>query len=485
MRLLGLLLILVVSGCFSPVQAAPLWETFGAHHSHQPFNARGVAMDASAAYFAPSLLVHAPKGLRLGFFVMHQEFDIRYQARPDGVDVSNRIYEAKGIISPGGAEGVRYLPTEDIARSRGTHSPSRTGYYLTFGSLHHIIDDMLSLGIYTTIPVQGFQTQRPFFPDEREQFFSNSLHAELYEDRLENSSFAFGLGVKPLSWFSLGAGLTLSMTTTTTSRVYLAGTGGQTPPVVNPEVEVRAGFVPHGSLTFEPLSGFRITGTFHWRYRSKVKTEHRQQMWGYENADGELITETTYRFSYGYEPVRVGLGLSWEAQANPGLMYQLALGSTWFQWSDYRDRQDMRPSDAWSDTFPVTLGTSLRIANMHRVALDLTFVPSPVPEQDGRSNYVDNHRFGAALGYEVYLEFERLSLTLGAAMQGHALLTQSASKSPYASNPILDEFPDALDARSNAYIEESAGLQTNNPGFPGFNSRGWLLGGGLTVTFHL
>jgi hypothetical protein len=439
----------------------------------------------SQAYFAPSLLVDSPSGFKLGVYVLHQQFDIRYRSRPDGVDVSPRIFDARGTISPTGAGGIRYLPTEDIVNPRGSHDPSATTYYLTFGSVHHIIEKYLSLGIYTTIPITSFQAQQPYFVDEREQFFTNSLHFELYEDRAENSAFALALASKPLPWFSLGLGVTLTMTAHATSRVYLSEATDNVPPVVNPEVNIQAGFVPHGSLTFEPLEKFRITATFHWRYKNPVKADHKQQLWGYESKAGEQLMEFEYRFAYGYEPIRVGLGLSYTGDVNARLSYEVAASAMWVQWSDYHDRQNQIPQKRFSDTFPATLYSAFSIDDMHRVALDLTFVPTPVPKQDGRSNYLDNHRLGVALGYELMLTFKRFSMTLGAHVQGHALFTRSVAKSPYSDDPILDEFPDAWDVRTDEYIAESAGLQTNNPGFPGYSSDGWLLGGGLTVTFHL
>jgi len=50
-----------------------------------------------------------------------------------------------------------------------------------------------------------------------------------------------------------------------------------------------------------------------------------------------------------------------------------------------------------------------------------------------------------------------------------------------AAHPVLDEFPDSVDLRTNESIAASAGLQTNNPGYPGFSSEGWLMGIGVSA----
>jgi hypothetical protein len=46
---------------------------------------------------------------------------------------------------------------------------------------------------------------------------------------------------------------------------------------------------------------------------------------------------------------------------------------------------------------------------------------------------------------------------------------------------VQDEFPDdAVDSRGRP-IASAAGLQTNNPGWPGFGSAGLIWGGGATL----
>jgi hypothetical protein len=46
----------------------------------------------------------------------------------------------------------------------------------------------------------------------------------------------------------------------------------------------------------------------------------------------------------------------------------------------------------------------------------------------------------------------------------------------------VDEFPSSIDGRTGVPIPQSAGLQTNNPGYPGFSSEGWLFGAGVSIT---
>jgi hypothetical protein len=57
-------------------------------------------------------------------------------------------------------------------------------------------------------------------------------------------------------------------------------------------------------------------------------------------------------------------------------------------------------------------------------------------------------------------------------------------------NLVIDEVPDdatgGVDPVTGVArpLEGREGLQTNNPGWPGFFSAGWLVGGSCHVTFH-
>jgi hypothetical protein len=77
--------------------------------------------------------------------------------------------------------------------------------------------------------------------------------------------------------------------------------------------------------------------------------------------------------------------------------------------------------------------------------------------------------FGTAFGVGTYLH-------------GQLLIPRSVEKSPTAPHPVIDEVDDrAVDVASGDPLPGANGLQTNNPGYPGFSSSGWLLGGGLAL----
>jgi hypothetical protein len=166
-------------------------------------------------------------------------------------------------------------------------------------------------------------------------------------------------------------------------------------------------------------------------------------------------------------------------------------GGTFTRWSSYRDRHDHRPSGAyaWSDTLSPTAGLRYRLRRWE-AALDATLATTPVPDQSGRTNYVDNTRLGVAPAAHYRFELFGASMRAGLGMQLHRLLLRSQTKLiPKAGDGrddlVRDEVPD--DAVEKLNIDQAvvprAGLQTNNPGFPGFRSEGWLVAG--SASFEL
>jgi long-chain fatty acid transport protein len=143
------------------------------------------------------------------------------------------------------------------------------------------------------------------------------------------------------------------------------------------------------------------------------------------------------------------------------------------------------PSAYGSDlAFQNTMSGALGVRSTYKDArgfLDLHYVPSPVPEQVGRSNYVDNTRAGVGFGADVLLAF--LKLRPGFQMFVDRFVPRDNQKD---NSRITDEVPDnSVVAATGAPVAGAKGLQTNNPGWPGFSSSGWLWGGAVTLSMPL
>jgi hypothetical protein len=91
-----------------------------------------------------------------------------------------------------------------------------------------------------------------------------------------------------------------------------------------------------------------------------------------------------------------------------------------------------------------------------------------VPDQTGQTNYVDNSRLLASAGIEGPVRFLGKELEAGITLFGSWFVPRETTKDPNAAHPVVDEDP------------FTPGLQTNNPGYPGWKSTGYMLGAGAT-----
>lgn len=457
-------------------------EELGATSSVLGQMGRFAAEGADAVLFAPSLLVFAEDNLLMGMTFLWQRLSVDLDARPAGSDVSRSILTARVPDSSGGAASpmLKPLPTQQLVAARGAAGQDGSNGLFFFGTVKRFLDNRLAFGFYSILPMTQFQVQRPFFADEREQYFSNSLHFERYEDALQQNAFVFALAGAPFDWLALGVGVTFTNVTQVSNAIYMPDAGDQSTSNVNGKVEVNSRLVPHGSVTFVPLENLRLTASFHAESRSKVEGASRLQFWNFNYPDDQNYLLQTFEGSYGFSPMRMALGGWWQTGTSD-LLWQVAAGATYNVWSNYIDHHGEAPVQEWSDTLTVSGGASLRMGQ-HRWGVDVRYDPSPVPEQDGRSNYVDNNRLGASFGYEFDFSLGASRFAALLQVQGAWLLDRSHTKSADSSYPVLDEFPDdAVNALTGQAIPEAAGLQSNNPGFPGYSHGGFTLDVALSM----
>jgi hypothetical protein len=491
-RRLSVLLALVLSLAGArPARAVTFLETAGAPSSRHPFTARVWPSGPSSAYFNPCLLTEAPSTVLFGPFGYVRRLSIDYDPRPSSALVPDAVLTAATSAGVPVRELSRALPTGALPRARGAAGDSGVAFYVAQGNHTQIIPGRLALGFYLLLAGDAFSPQQPFFPDEREQFFSNSLHFELLGDRLENVAFSFGLSGKPLPWLSLGAGISLALSTDLETRVYVPDAARPLETETSSRSSLAIRLVPHFAVAAEPIPGLRLTSTVHLAYDQEsagAAAELTRAPGDDGAAASPLLRASSHTF--GSLPLRVALGVSWDSDGGDGaagrppaanvedaLAWSVAATVLWTQWSDYRDRNGERPRPRWSDTVSLALGGDLR-HGAHAVGLDLAWTPSPVPRQDGRTSYVDNDRLGVAAGYDLTFDLGAVRLVAGVQLQFQALLPRHVTKSPDAAHPIPDELPDAVDPTTGAPLAASAGLQTNSPGYPGYQSAGWLLGAG-------
>ncbi len=96
---------------------------------------------------------------------------------------------------------------------------------------------------------------------------------------------------------------------------------------------------------------------------------------------------------------------------------------------------------------------------------------------------MDGDLLGLTAGHRFRFLIGKVPFEAGLYVQVWRMLDQVVHKDPSA---IIDEFPDGVvTLLDGAAMPEADGLQTNNPGFPGYRSGGWTVvaGGSLRVEF--
>lgn len=464
-------------------QASPLWEWIGAPGSTQVRSAQLNARGSDAAYFNPARLAAVEeRKFHFGLLGVAGRLRIDLDDRPGGVDIGDEIYSARiegedGLRRP---PSERPLPTGELPRERGSHDPSFSRQYAVLGTTVPLLQGRLVLGMLTTLSADYFALQQPHFADEREQYFSNSLHFERMGDRLTGSHFAAGVGVEIIESLRLGLGFTLAQDAESQNQIYSPDATDQEQSEVNAAVRISTRLVPHFGVDASPLPQWTLTATVHAPYENRVVGRSELRFWNFPAyADGEDSVQQEFTYVYDFEPLRASLGSAYQWQTDEGgrgvkVGAQISYG----RWSDYVDRHGDEPGLPWRDIWSPALSAGWWNGTAE-VDGELSFSPSPVPLQEGRSNYVDNSRWIAAAGWARSLTLFDQNLRLGVQGQVQWLREQRVVKSESSQDPVRDEFPLSEDARTGETIEASLDFRTNNPGYPGFRASGFLVSGGL------
>jgi len=473
-------------------QASPLLDLMGDTSSPGALQARTVAGGSGAAYFNPALLTATPAGIHAGFTLLHQRIGVQLDGRP-----ATEFGVPQGIMNAGHADGSRFdnypIPTNLLqfgrskeglqeafaARPRqGAGSGRDTLTYEVIGLVVKLFDDHVALGFHGMIPNGEFMRLRAFFSDEREQYFSNSLHPELYADRMTALSLAFGVGIQLTSRLSLGLGTSFSIAADVGAPTYVIDTGNLGKVLIDLDGGAKMGLAPHFGATYEVSDRLRVSATAHAPQQSELRTKFTFLLPnGIEQGSG--VT-----FVLNYTPWQVALGAAYDLIKQPGSTLTVTGTALYSGWSAYLDRHGARPSPAyaWADVISPTLGVRYAVGGF-TTAFDLAYVPTPIPAQTGRTNYVDNDRIGGSLGAEYAMLAWGTRCRFGAQVQVHSLLVRYQSKLPTPTGAdgknltpelVKDELPD--DAQLGGQpLAHARGLQTNNPGWPGFSSGGLIL----------
>ncbi len=462
---------------------------------------------AASTYFNPAMLMEADEEVLLSFALLTQQIGVTLDGRRGGdvpliVGQGGLVYASSPSV-PAALRG-QPIPNDVVPTSwlnSGCQPPQcaapgfparprqaqgngdQTRTYLAAGLVKNLIKDRLTFGFYGLVPITAFTTAYSFYPDEREALFSNSLHPELYGDRLTAVSVVLGAGLRLLSDLSVGVSFSLGLATTAASSAYVRSSTDYSTLLLSNSINTTMSLGTTVGAFYKPVPWFRVGGVVKTPESFSVSTDISSTLPTGTQSSG------TIKNVFDYVPWSVAAGVETDLIQRGPYVMSAALSLKYSFWSGYTDRVGDSPSIysepgfnlAWHDTFSPTVGVRHKYRSF-RAFMDLTYVPSPVPEQVGRSNYVDNDRVGAFLGGDFDVRFGSSHLRPGLQLFGNRLIYRNNAK---YNELIIDELPDTAVTSGGKPVPGSAGLQTNNPGWPGFSSEGWVYGGMVTLDVPL
>jgi hypothetical protein len=417
----------------------------------------------SAIFYNLGALAHSTPGVSGGFIAGVNRSRILLMQRPSGYDVPDLGSYSPAV--PSGSEPNARRDTTDI-------DPL---YAFTLGAVTSFGIENFRAGLLLTVPSSGYVDVNTHFSDERERIFTNQLHFALIDRRVRRMDLEMGLAYSVTEWLSAGLGAAFVPGSAMNTSVFIPDVSDQGEVDVNTDLDTEsnwglmAGVLVditddlHFGLQIRNEVYFRIHGTNHIRL-------------GTEGGEDERIIEQELDWTPSYSPDTVAAGLAWTLG-----QVQLLADARYERWSDFRDTHS-QPAD-FDDTISPRLGVEYTLASGNHLRAGLGWVPTPVPDQAGRTNHVDNDRGIASVGASYQFDAFGQPLQLDWALQLQMLLTRETHKTIRADAPdcaegvdqICDEVPDdTTEPRTGQPFEGAQGLQTGNPGFPGFTSGGWL-----------
>jgi long-chain fatty acid transport protein len=483
--------------CSAPVvRASPLFELTGGFGGMGGLQARHTGPSAASAYFNPALLTGARTGLTAGVLILNTDIGVHVRRRSSENDIPSGLSDTfypDGTAVPLKPLGTDQLQNGDPAKFFAARPPQHQGsgrQTVTYGALGLVLNlfkERFAIGVYGLVPVTHFLTMSSYYVDEREQTMSNSLHPELYGDRLTPLSFAFAAGVKLTRSLSLGIGTTLGVYANADAPVFVASASQLANLDLNIRAKAKIALTPHFGFAWHPGTRWHLTGALHAPQKADVESSFTFVLAGGTSQSSSL------GFTYFFMPWQASAGIGYDFYVRGDEVWSASFLAHYQRWSKYIDRQSVRPDGAyaWLDTLSGSVGVRRRKGPLS-LALDGQYKPTPVPDQTGRTNYVDNNRLGASFSLEYAFTLMEVDMAVGLQLQAYRLLTRSVKKltPPTADGVnrtpqlVWDEVPDNAE-RGGEPVAGRAGLQTNNPGWPGFMSAGWVSSGGLYLSVLL
>ncbi|MGC8926575.1 MAG: OmpP1/FadL family transporter [Myxococcota bacterium] len=402
------------------------------------FGARNIAMgntgasssiDSSAVFYNAALLTETDNHIMLGTTLTDMYID---------------------IVPFNGSTGDKYDGITNM-------------YGLYISGKHNLKFNRFAFGFGIYLPTNRIHLEKSYFPDERERYFSNKIHPELYGTRSEGESIYLAGAYRIFTNFSIGVGVISKINSNAPSYQYLPSISMTDEMYLNLAGEEKTKLFPIVGLYYSPFKSLNIGLSYRSETEFKIVSRSYTEVKGLTKPGEPEVSENVFVFQY--TPAEYTGSLSYKIDD-----WLFAGDVVYERYSDYRDSHNQRPEPPFDDIISVHLGTEYKLKDFLLLRGGYSYHPTPVHGQNGRTNYADTDVHYLSLGGGLIWNYEGWRLHLDAYLQALFFEKRENKKSEDAQYPVIDE---------DKYTD---GLQSRNPGYPGFTMSGFGYGGGISFS---
>lgn len=423
---------------------ASVFDTFGV-------DATGIAMgnartasadDWTATYYNPAGITQTKESLGVNFIV-----------------AVNHLY-----VKPYGA-GFENTDNKDIEG-------------ISVGMTHDFIADFVRVGISLYTPLGDTQQQITHYADESEAFLTNKLYFEMLENNTEQQIILPTIAFKVLPFLSIGGGISLFIKSMTYTNEYIPNPLNESVWYMNVNNTQKYTYVANLGILFHPSNRFKIGVSYMGADDFPLVGAAYINL----NTNGlppglvaSHVTQTIDQILF-YSPAHASIGVMYKPLDNLELNGDL----TWVGWSGYINNHDVKPQQesyydpttkitytgqSFNDIYIPKFGVAYKPIESWCVMGGYEYEPTPVPPQMRRSNYVDSVKNVLSTGVSYIMPYNDGHIHFTVDFQGIILGDRKTSKSV------------AVDA--DPY---TSGIQ--NPGYPGYESKGYIYDAGFAISYE-
>jgi len=506
-RSAGPLLVLALLGLPAASTAGPLRmfgfdaSAFGSANSQVALG-RGLGV----LFSNPALLARQPDQFS-GYYLTYKESMFAdLMGRPENSDIPLSFYKSDVSQNAGGIPD-RPLPTVELPIARADNHPDVWANYIGVGLVQSL--DFwwwlagLKLGVLFLLPSDGMFNAQVGYADEREQYFSNTIHFARFGEWDRTLGALVGLAYSPTiwaDWISVGVAVDVALVTDLTTQLYTPDVMNQNYATMGSKLSGTSGMRPIVGLSGRPLDWLALGLTFRERKFTATNAVASLKLWDDHVTDEEATIPRTieqkHQLVLDYEPLEIA--------ASVGVEFEKVWAQatyTWSHWHNYFDKHRQHPEEAavfprtnagspaiddspyeFGDTHSLRVSAGLRYLEDLALVAGFAWAPSPVPDQVGRTSYVDSDVLGVSLGHHADFSIGDAAFSADVGLQFWYMFPITVHKDP---TQIRDEFrDDAVTALEGLPMPEASGLQTNNPGFPGYDAGGWVFSAAVSLTYR-